>query len=65
MAIWKLAQHKKLHLKKRAIYFIYKQKTYTPLYKNYLDAQAAYENMEPKMKAQYQKRVERTLLTRN
>ena len=45
---------------KRAINFIYKQKTYTPLYKNYLDAQVAYENMEPKLKAQYQKRVERT-----
>ena len=40
---------------KRAIYFIYEQKTYTQLYKNCLDAQAAYENMEPKMKAQYQK----------
>ena len=40
---------------KRATYFIYKQKTYTQLYKNYLDAQAAYEFMEPKMKAQYQK----------
>ena len=38
---------------KRAIYFIYEQKTYTLLYKNYLDAQAAHENMEPKMKAQY------------
>ena len=36
---------------KSAIYFIYKQKTYTQLYKNYLDAQAAYEFMEPKMKA--------------
>ena len=40
---------------KRAIYFIYEQKIYTQLYKNYLDAQVAYESMEPKMKAQYQK----------
>ena len=34
---------------KRGIYFIYEQKIYTQLYKNYLDAQAAYESMEPKM----------------
>ena len=40
---------------KSALYFINKQKTYTQLYKNYLDAQAAYEFMEPKMKAQHQK----------
>ena len=33
---------------KRAIYFIYEQKIYTQLYKNYLDAQAAYLNIEMK-----------------
>ena len=50
---------------KRAIYFIYKQKTYTQLYKNYLDDQAAYENMEPNMNAQYQKTSGKNIINKN
>ena len=50
---------------KRAIYFIYEQKTYTQLYKNCLDAQAAYENMKPKMNAQYQKTSGKNIINKN